>query len=261
MSYSLEEVNKKKKEYDDAARATPGEFSSVYDDLRVQMLDKIASREDFSYDPSTDEVYNIYKESYQKQGQKAMKDTLASASALTGGYANSYAARASADAYNDYLSRSGEILPDLYELALERYNRNAKNEDALYALYNGLYEGELESYNDLWDRYYKNLSEKESAYKTAKSAYDSDRKYYSSKSSSSKSSSSNDSAAKSAKTETAGIKAFNANILSKTEYSRSVLRRYYPSYTAYVRNTAVTWRNNGQMTADEYAYIQNMYGF
>ena len=52
---------------------------------------------------------------YVKNGKKAMLDTIANATALTGGYANSYAVSAGNQSYNDYLNNLNEIALDLYD--------------------------------------------------------------------------------------------------------------------------------------------------
>ncbi len=260
MAYSLSDTEKKKKEYEEAKANRPSEFQSKYNDIRLEMLEKIANREDFSYNPISDEVYNIYKEGYQKAGEKAMKETAANSAALTGGFANSYGARASAEAYNDYLSKSGDILPDLYELALKRYTKNAENEDKLMALYNGLYSEEVDNYNDLWSRYYKDLEAAEAALKLAEDSYNANRNYYlkTTNNSSSQTSSSNQNKA-ALKTETEAIRTFNAALISRYNFAHSPLKNRYTSYLDYVMKTAQSWFYDGHLSDRELTYIRNQY--
>lgn len=259
MAYSLSETEKKKKEYEAAKSNRPSEFQSKYNDIRLEMLDKIANREDFSYDPLTDEVYNIYKESYAAAGKKAMKEAAASAASLTGGFGSSYGARASADAYNDYLSRSGEILPELYEMALKRYSRNAENEDKLMALYNGLYSEEVDNYNDLWERYYRDLEAAEQALKLAEDSYNEQRNYYLKTVENSSSSSSKEESKGALKTETEAIRTFTAALLSRYSFAHSPLKNRYTSYLDYVMKTAQSWFYDGHLSERELAYIKNQY--
>ena len=176
MAYTLEDIEKKKREYDKALESKPSAFYSNYQSLRDDVLKQIAERKDFSYNPLSDEVYNLYKDRYAYEGSRAMKDTVSSASALTGGYANSYAVRAGAEAYNDYIKKSTDVIPELYSLALERYKLNSEHQDDLYSYYSGLYDDDVKAYEGLWDRYYKDISESETAYKTAKDSYDNDLK-------------------------------------------------------------------------------------
>ena len=70
----------------------------------------ITGRPAFSYDPTSDPVYDSYAQSYQRRGRLAMRDTMGQAAALTGGYGSSY------------LQSLGEALPELYGMALQRYN-------------------------------------------------------------------------------------------------------------------------------------------
>ena len=81
------------------------------------------NRKDFSYDMNSDVLYNQYKDQYQALGQTAMADTMAQASALTGGYGNSYASTVGNQAYQSYLSQLNDKVPELYQLALDNYNR------------------------------------------------------------------------------------------------------------------------------------------
>lgn len=82
----------------------------------------ITGRPAFSYDPASDPVYNSYAESYRRRGRLAMRDTMGQAAALTGGYGSSYAQSVGQQQYDSYLQRLGEALPELYGMALQRYN-------------------------------------------------------------------------------------------------------------------------------------------
>lgn len=82
----------------------------------------ITGRPAFSYDPASDPVYNSYAQSYRRRGRLAMRDTMGQAAALTGGYGSSYAQSVGQQQYDSYLQRLGEALPELYGMALQRYN-------------------------------------------------------------------------------------------------------------------------------------------
>lgn len=72
----------------------PGEFQSQYEDQISSILDSILNNPKFSYtadDLANDDLYQMYRESYTKQGDKAMRDTMGNAAALTGGYGSTYA--------------------------------------------------------------------------------------------------------------------------------------------------------------------------
>ena len=75
---------------------------------------QIMGREPFKYDVNTDELYKQYMDKYSALGKKAMEDTIGKSTALTGGYANSYAQVAGQQAYNDYMSKASDMIPELY---------------------------------------------------------------------------------------------------------------------------------------------------
>lgn len=85
-------------------------------------LDAILNRKKFSYDLNGDALYQQYKDNYINQGKMAMMDTMGQASAMTGGYGNSYAATVGNQAYQASLQNLNNIVPQLYQLALESYN-------------------------------------------------------------------------------------------------------------------------------------------
>lgn len=83
--------------------------------------DKYLNREKFHYDVNEDALYHQYKDLYTMQGQQAMVDTMGQAATLTGGYGNSYAQTAGQQAYQGHIQKLGEVVPELYQLALDKY--------------------------------------------------------------------------------------------------------------------------------------------
>lgn len=104
----------------------PGEYQSKWQSNIDALMDKILNREEFSYDLNSDALYNQYKDQYMQQGKIAMEDTMGQAAALTGGYGNSYAATVGNQAYQAYLGKLNEVVPELYQMALDRYNREGQ---------------------------------------------------------------------------------------------------------------------------------------
>lgn len=86
-------------------------------------------REAFAYDPDKDPLYRQYAQRYTRLGKLAMEDAVGTASALTGGYANSYAQSAGQQAYESYMQRLNDVLPELYGDAYDRYQAEG---EALY---------------------------------------------------------------------------------------------------------------------------------
>lgn len=99
----------------------PGAYQSQWTDKLNGILDKILNRGEFNYDANADALYQQYKDRYMQQGKTAMQDTMGQAAALTGGYGNSYAQNAGQQAYNSYLQGLNDKLPELYQMALSKY--------------------------------------------------------------------------------------------------------------------------------------------
>lgn len=250
MAYSYTELQKKKQEYEAALSQKPKDYTDSYSEIKAALLDKIASREDFSYDPYSDPLYDHYKNLYKTEGERAMKDTLASASTLTGGNLNSFAVTAAKANYDDSLSNLGDIIPDLYEAAYKRYKGEIEKDEGLYALYEKLSQSERAANEDEWDRYYKELSMLSSAYKTAEDSY-----YDAVKSSSS-----------TTVTPSPGQgnkdsrNAFKDAVMSKSEFMKSANSRYYSSYSEYIGSYLNLWLASGKITAADREILRKEYG-
>ena len=99
-----------------------GDFTfSKADDYKTA-YDNYMNRGKFSYDLNADALYQQYKDNYITQGKMAMMDTMGQAAAMTGGYGNSYAATVGNQVYQAKMSELNNIVPELYQMALERYN-------------------------------------------------------------------------------------------------------------------------------------------
>ena len=85
------------------------------------LADAILNRDPFSYDKEQDPLYQQYKDTYTRAGQRGMQDTLAQVSARTGGLASSYAESAAQQTYNNYMAQLADKVPELYQLAYSMY--------------------------------------------------------------------------------------------------------------------------------------------
>ena len=135
----------------------------TYADSLKQAVDKINNREKFSYDLNNDMLYQQYKQQYINQGRLAMTDTVGQASALTGGYGNSYAVNAGNQAYQGYLQKLNGVVPELYQLALDKYNAEGSDLYNKASLYGSMYDKEYGEYRDKvsdWNAEYSRLSDK-----------------------------------------------------------------------------------------------------
>ena len=92
-----------------------------------EWMDKALNRDPFSYNFNEDAIYQQYKDKYIQQGKMAMADTMGQASAMTGGYGNSYAATVGNQAYQASLQNLNDIVPELYAMAYDRYNQEGQD--------------------------------------------------------------------------------------------------------------------------------------
>ena len=138
----------------------PGEYQSNWQQSINDTINKILNREKFSYDVNGDALYQQYKDQYVNQGRMAMMDTMGQASAMTGGYGSSYASTAGNQAYQGYLQQLNDRVPELYKLALDKYNQEGQE---LYNQYGLLSDRESTDYG---------------RYRDSVSDYNADRDYY-----------------------------------------------------------------------------------
>lgn len=92
-----------------------------WEDQLKETVNQLNNRK-FEYDVNADALYQQYKNIYNEQGKKAMEDTMGQASALTGGYASSYAQTAGQGAYNEYMKGLDQLVPELYQSAKAQYD-------------------------------------------------------------------------------------------------------------------------------------------
>ena len=99
----------------------PGAYQSAWQSQLNDVMQKILNREKFTYDLNGDALYQQYKDQYTTQGKMAMMDTMGQAAAMTGGYGNSYAQGVGQQAYQGYLQQLNDKVPELYRLAMDKY--------------------------------------------------------------------------------------------------------------------------------------------
>ena len=114
-----------------------GSFNAPYQSQFNSTIGEINNSK-FEYDVNKDALYNQYKEQYQAMGNTAMQEAQADATALTGGFANSYAQTAGQRAYNSYVSQLQQIVPQLYQQARQTYDTDLSNLYNKANLYSGL---------------------------------------------------------------------------------------------------------------------------
>lgn len=102
-------------------------FTSSYQTKIDTLLNSILNRDGFTYNAATDPLYLQYQTLYNREGNRAMNDTLASAAAQAGGM-NSYAMTAANQANNYYSAQLNDKIPELYQLAYDMYLQDIDNQ-------------------------------------------------------------------------------------------------------------------------------------
>ena len=136
----------------------PGQYQSPWQGQLDEMLQKVLNREDFKYDLNGDALYQQYKDQYMLQGQQAMMDTMGQAAALTGGYGNSYAQTAGQQTYQGHLQQLGERIPELYNLALSKYQMEGQEMADQFAMLGAREDQDYGRYRDSVSDYYAELA-------------------------------------------------------------------------------------------------------
>lgn len=131
-------------DYDTTNRPT---YDSNYQESIDQLLDRILNREDFSYNLAEDPLYAQYKQQYMREGTRAMNDALASAAASAGGV-NSYALNAGQQAANYYNAQLNDVVPELYQLAYDKYLTGIDNQVRDLGLLNDMDYTQYSRYRD-----------------------------------------------------------------------------------------------------------------
>lgn len=128
-------------------------YNAKYDAQMEAMLNKILNREDFSYDAQSDPLYQQYEAMYRREGDRAMRDTMAEAAASAGGM-NSYAITAAQQANNYYNAQLGDKIPELYQLAYEMYLQDKESQVQDLGLLQSMDATQYNRYRDTMSDYY-----------------------------------------------------------------------------------------------------------
>lgn len=130
----LDRLQQSQTALDNHLTTKPGAYQSKYQGQIDQVMQNITDRKPFQYDVNADALYQQYKDRYTQMGRQAMQDTMGQAAALTGGYGNTYAQNAGQQAYGAYMQGLTDKIPELYQLALDKYDRDATLEKEKYSV-------------------------------------------------------------------------------------------------------------------------------
>lgn len=117
---------------------------SEYDKLLKEAVGRLGN---MSYaDFKTGDQYKALMDSYNRNGERAMQDTLAQVSARTGGLASSYAGTAAQQSYNNFMQK-------LEDAALAMYDKERANQFSMADLYRGLANDDYSRWGDDYNRW------------------------------------------------------------------------------------------------------------
>ena len=155
-STNVNDAYRKKQESENAVD-NYGDFNYTNQGAYDSVINDILNRKDFSYDMNGDAFYQQYKDQYMALGKLAMDDTIGKASAMTGGYGNSYAVSAGSQAYQEQLDQLNDKIPELWALARTAYENDRA---ADYDKYNMLLGDRQTQYGEWTDGLNRLLNER-----------------------------------------------------------------------------------------------------
>ena len=101
--------------------ATGSSFTYKGQDAYDQLLKDITNYKPFAYNPETDPRMAAYRKTYLREAERARADTMAKASAATGGVPSSYAVGAAEQAGNYYTGKINDVIPELFSDAYSQH--------------------------------------------------------------------------------------------------------------------------------------------
>lgn len=148
--------------YEEVKNSRPKEYKNQYKREIERLLDEIENREDFSYDLESDILYKQYRDSYMSAGKTAMEDVMGRTSSLTGGYGSTYASSQASAAYESYIQKLNDKIPELYQNARNAYEAEGDELYRLYSLYSDAERSDYAKYQNSIDEWQE---ERNAAYK------------------------------------------------------------------------------------------------
>lgn len=152
---------------DDYAQENPKEdYQGKYDPQIDKILNEILNREDFSYNAMNDPLYQQYAAMYQREGERAMKETMAEAAAGAGGM-NTYAITAAQQANSYYNSQLNDKIPELYQLAYDMYLNDKESKVQDLGILQNMDATQYNRYRDTINDWYNDKNFAYNAYQNA----------------------------------------------------------------------------------------------
>lgn len=128
-------------------------YQNRYDSTIQDLLGQLINRKEFSYDPETDQLYSQYRKQYTREGQRATQDALGAAAAASGGIPSSYAVTAASQAGDYYASQMTDKIPELYQLAYNKYMNDYNMQLSDLGAVQGAEQSDYEKYLNALNQY------------------------------------------------------------------------------------------------------------
>lgn len=97
------------------------EFKNPYEDQYKSAMDKVLNREQFSYDPNNDPLFQSYRQMNLREADRAQQNALGQAASMTGGLPSTAAINAASQAGDYYRSQIGDALPQFADAAYQKH--------------------------------------------------------------------------------------------------------------------------------------------
>ena len=134
--------------------SVPAAYESKNEDKLNQLLEQVLNPQAFSYNPENDAAFKMYQAQYTAAGKQAMEDSIGKAVALSGGFNNSYAQQVGQSTYNSYMAELTEKIPELEQIAYNRYRNELADKQAAYETLKEIEDTEYSRYIDALNQYY-----------------------------------------------------------------------------------------------------------
>lgn len=142
-------------------------YTSKYGSVIESNLNDILNNKSFSYNPTGDVMYQMYKDQYSKQAKEASMSAAQASALNTGGFANSYGVTSATNASQQALGQLNERTAELYNAAQTQYQNKLNNMYQKFSTLMGEENRLYGQYRDSVGDYYQDWSQLQTGYDTA----------------------------------------------------------------------------------------------
>ena len=135
----------------------PQSYSSKWSGALDNILQQIQGAGEFKYSLDGDGLFQSYKDMYTQKAKQGAQDTMGVAAGLTGGYGNSWAQSAGAQAYQQNLLPLYDKAMEFAKMAQDRYNADRADKYNQLSALQGMEESDYGRYRDLMSDYNADL--------------------------------------------------------------------------------------------------------